>query len=727
MMMRRKITATRRTPAVVPVAAEVAPAPVEALTRGRVMGQPNGCGVFIATHGEKWNLPPEQMRGILHGDRVAVRLVRTDYRGRKEGAVVEVLESREVVGRLYRERNTAFIAPHETRYGRDIAVAGDGEHDALPDDIVVAKIVRHPFEHRYALGEVVEVLGNRRDVEGAALKTKIAVRQHSIPNQWNDAVTAELTAMGEQLLGASTRDDDGRADLRELPFVTIDGEDARDFDDAVLCRRDADGWRLWVAIADVGHYVRADTALDKEALLRGNSAYFPGAVVPMLPETLSNGICSLRPEQDRYCMVCEIQCTAPGAIKSYQFYPAVMRSQARLTYSLANQLMEQSDSPLLNKWRAFAPQMDDLHAFTQLRLALSSKRGAIDFEFPEAEITLDENQQVNTLRTRTRNHAHRAIEQCMLAANACAARFLRERLGRRAIYRNHRAPQTESLSELRRVLAGFSLELGGGVKPQPSDYAQLLSQVAQDPAMLSLVQTAMLQSLTQAEYSNEQIGHFALALPIYTHFTSPIRRYPDLIVHRLIRGLLQSDAHKTSESPNATTADSPKESILDTLFKTPAAESGNAYDAPNAAVNDSHNADQVNNVNTADTASNAAPSSLDRIAAHCSFTERRAEDASREVIAALKAEYMQSKVGDEFDGVVSSVKAFGLFVQLTEVPVDGLVHVSLLGDDYYQYDAERQQLVGARKRNAFGMGLRVRVRLMRVHTDDGKIDFALCK
>ncbi|MGI9311490.1 MAG: ribonuclease R [bacterium] len=664
------------------------------IVSGRVSGHANGYGFVIPDDGSgDLFLHHRQMRKVLHGDRVLARLKQIDQRGRKEGVVIEVLvePKREIVGHFHLESGAGFVEPDDSRFARDITIPGDARHGAQDGDIVAARIVRHPVEHRHAVGEIVEVLGKHLT---SGMETEIAIRKHSIPVTLPASAQAELEAMADDLRVAAPQP--GRRDLRDLPLVTIDGADARDFDDAVYCEREQrgerrdGGWRLVVAIADVGHYVRVGGALDREAHNRGNSVYFPNRVVPMLPRELSNGICSLNPNADRYCMACDIRLDAGGEIVDYEFYPALMHSHARLTYDAMNQVVVRRDSKSRAKWSRVAPHLDDLYALYQALIAQRRARGTIDFEFPEPLIEFDANQKIRRISIRERNDAHRLIEECMLTANVCAARYLQQHLGNRAIYRNHGGPDRDSLLNLRRFLAGLGLQIGGGAQPQAGDYARLVETAAAKPQIAAVVQSALLRSLSQASYGTEPAGHFALAYPAYTHFTSPIRRYSDLMVHRQIRMLL--DGRQSARDKELARRQSARDEEL-------ARETGQG-------------AREVGN--------------LERIAERCSFTERRADDATRDAIAWLKAEFMQDKVGEVFDGVISGVKEFGVFVQLDDLFVDGLVHVTALGDDYYHFDPLHFRLVGERSNKTFRLGDRLRVRVARVVLDDAKIDFELC-
>lgn len=643
------------------------------LVVGRVVGHAKGFGFVIPDQGDDLYLHHNQMRKVLHGDRVLAKTKRIDSRGRKEGAIIEVLiePEREIVGRFHLHGGVGFVEPDDVRFARAISIPDNCFNGAKNGDIVVIRIRKHPIEHRHTVGEITEVVG--RDL-APGMETEIALRKHEIPHSWHHAVDKQLASMGDLLYQASP--EANRKDIRDLPLVTIDGIDAQDFDDAVYCAPltpdQPTGWRLVVAIADVSHYVKAGSALDNEAYTRGNSVYFPNRVVPMLPEKLSNGICSLKPDEDRYCMVCDMQIASNGALYQFQFYPALMRSQARLTYQLVDAIVVKKEPDQRRQWAAVTPHLDHLY---KVSLCLRKKRdveGAVEFEFPEPYIQFNDKKRISALSARHRNDAHRLIEECMLAANVCAAEFLQIHEGENAIYRNHASPKTDALNNLRVFLGGLGLTLSGGSQPATKDYSRLLASVAQRSDIADVVQVALLRSLSQAVYSTEQIGHFALAFPIYCHFTSPIRRYCDLVVHRQIRRALSKGKGKSRTTKIA-----------------------------------------------------PAGISISQIGEHCSFAERRADEATRDVIAWLKAEFMQEKVGQEFDGIISGVKEFGIFVQLNEIFVDGLVHVTGLGNDYYHFDAAHYQLLGERSGERFRLGDRVRVRVSRVVLDEAKIDFDL--
>ena len=633
------------------------------LIAGRVIGHRDGFGFLKPDEGgDDLFLTPRQMRQLLHGDRAVVRVVGVDQRGRREGAVVEVLEraNHEVVGRIYMEGGLGFVVPDNKRLHQDIVVRAEDFNGAGHGQIVVTKIVEQPNKRAQPIGVILETLGEHM---APGMETDVAIRAHELPVDWPAAVETEIAALREEVEESAKAD---RVDLRNLPLVTIDGEDARDFDDAVYCEKKPKGWKLLVCIADVSSYVSPGTALDREARLRGTSVYFPDRVIPMLPEILSNGLCSLNPEVDRLCKVCELYINKEGKITRSKFYQGVMRSHARLTYDQVAAMVLDGDEKLCKKHARLLPHLHELYALYQVLHASRSVRGAIDFDTTETRILFNEESKVDRIVPLQRNDAHRLIEECMLAANVAAARFLlRKKLP--ALYRNHEGPQVEKLIDLRTFLGELSLSLKGGDKPQAKDYADLLDSVQGRPDA-HLIQTVLLRSMSQAVYSADNIGHFGLAFQAYTHFTSPIRRYPDLVVHRAIRHLF-----------NGGTAEE---------FEYALAE-------------------------------------LQSLGEHCSTTERRADEATRDATAWLKCEYMMDKVGESFDGIITSVTSFGLFVELNDIYVEGLVHITSLNNDYYHFDPVGHRLTGERSGQRYRLGDPIRVKLAAVNLDDRKIDFAL--
>jgi ribonuclease R len=627
---------------------------------GRVIGHPEGFGFLVPEDGgDDLFLSPREMRQVLHGDRVMARVAGVDQRGRREGVVVEVLERahKTVVGRYVTPDHMSFVVPSDKRIVHDIVIPRGDEGGATAGQIVVAEIIAPPTRRTGPVGRVVEVLG---DHMAPGMEIEVAIRAHDIPHVWPEEVLREAAVFAPEVPPEAVKE---RVDLRDVALVTIDGEDARDFDDAVFAERQGKFWRLIVAIADVSHYVKPGTALDREAYARGNSVYFPQHVIPMLPEALSNGLCSINPQVDRLCMACEMQVDGSGTIKKYRFFPAVMRSRARLTYTKVAAMLVDKDAALRRDYAEVVPHLETLYGLYQVLHAARMKRGAVDFELPETRIVFDEHRKIKRIAPVQRNDAHRLIEECMLAANVCAAEILRK-YKVPAPYRIHEGPTAEKLKDLREFLAEIGLSLGGGDAPRAQHYSKLIKAVEKRPDS-RLIQTVLLRSLSQAVYSPDNIGHFALGYPHYTHFTSPIRRYPDLLVHRAIKGILE---HR----PPAIT--------------------------PEQALQQGE---------------------------HCSMTERRADEATREVIRWLKAEYMTDKVGEEFDGYISGVTNFGIFVELVEVYVDGLVHITALGNDYYHFDAAHHRLLGERTRQVYRLGDKVRVRVVRVDLDEAKIDFEL--
>jgi len=633
------------------------------LIKGRVQGHPDGFGFLIPDEGgDDLFLSAREMQSLIHGDRVMVHVKGIDRRGRREGGVVEVLErnTHHVVGRLFVEGGVGFVVPDHKRITQDILVPKENLAQAQHGQIVSVEIVEQPAKYRQAIGKVVEVLG---DHMAPGMEIDIAIRSHELPQAWSDEAEQEARRFTEQVPEQAKQ---GREDIRDLPLVTIDGEDARDFDDAVYCEKQGSGWRLLVAIADVSAYVKPDMALDADASERGTSVYFPERVIPMLPEVLSNGLCSLNPEVDRLCMVCELKLSADGKLQNYRFFEGVMRSHARLTYTKVAAMLVDADQALREQYAALMPYLENLHEVYGLLFAARQQRGAIDFETTETRIIFGEGRKIERIIPTERNDAHRLIEECMLLANVAAADFLQtHKLP--ALFRVHEGPNEEKLTDLREFLSELGLDLGGGADPEPRHYAKLLNSI-KGRYDAHLIQTVMLRSLRQAIYTPDNAGHFGLAFEAYAHFTSPIRRYPDLLVHRAIRHVVQGG-----------TAENFRYSMND----------------------------------------------MDSFGQHCSMTERRADEATRDATDWLKCEYMLDKIGAEYDGVISSVTGFGLFVELHEIYVEGLVHVTSLGNDYYHFDPKHHRMIGDHTRHIYRLGNRIRVVVARVDLDERKIDFGL--
>ncbi|MEH6625050.1 MAG: ribonuclease R [Motiliproteus sp.] len=671
------------------------------LIAGRVLGHRDGYGFLIRDDsGEDIFLHNRQMRKLFDGDRALVRPGVADHRGRIEGKVIEVLErnTQQIVGRFYREGDVGFVVPENSRICADIAVSAKDDMGVGDGYYVLAEIVNQPGTRRLPTARIVDVLGAHM---APGMEIEVAIRNHEIPNDWPSAVLSEAGCFGAQV---AEEDKGNRVDLRDLPFVTIDGEDARDFDDAVYCEaKKSGGWRLYVAIADVSHYVAPGSALDAEAHCRGTSVYFPEHVVPMLPEALSNGLCSLNPDVDRLAMVCEMTLSAKGKLSGYQFYEGVIKSHARLTYNQVGALLETPESragkAVSKQYAALVPHLYELFELYKKLREMRTQRGAIDFETTETRIAFGSDRKIDDIIPITRNVAHKLIEECMLCANVATARFV-EKLKKPALFRVHQGPKAKKLENLRAFLGELGLNLGGGAKPEPAEYQVLMEQIQGRPDA-HIIQTMMLRSLSQAVYTPENEGHFGLGYEAYTHFTSPIRRYPDLLTHRLIRAQIRSGS-----------------------------QAGFVGRAVRGLVGAKSSSDLVKRVKGAKSMSWSTSYPYDAakmlaLGEHCSMTERRADEATREVVAWLKCEYMQDCIGQEFEGVVSAVTAFGLFVELKGVFVEGLVHVTALKGDYYHFEAAKQRLIGEHSRTVYRLGDMHKVRVVRVDLEERKIDFEL--
>ncbi len=631
------------------------------LVAGTVIGHRDGFGFLKPDEGgDDIFLPPRQMRTLMHGDRALVRVSGRDARGRAEGSLVDVLErnTHEVAGRYIEEHGVSFVQPDNSRIAHTVLVPAAERHGARTGQMVVVEITQQPDKHSEPIGLVTRILGERH---APGIEVELAVHSHGLPHQWPADVEREIRGFDESVPEAAKP---GRLDLRNTPLVTIDGEDARDFDDAVYCERKGNGFRLLVAIADVSHYVQTGSALDLEARNRGTSVYFPDRVIPMLPEILSNGLCSIKPQVDRLCMVCEMQISADGHISQARFLEGLMRSAARFTYTQVAAILVDKDERQRREHAQLVPDLENLYAVYHALAKARAKRGAIDFDSTETRIIFGEDRKVASIKPLVRNDAHRLIEECMIAANVEAAHFL-EKHQIPTLYRVHASPDADGLKEVRLFLGTLGLSLGGGQKPEAAHYEKLLDKVRSRPDK-NLIQTVLLRSLSQAVYGPDNIGHFGLALSHYAHFTSPIRRYPDLLVHRAIRHVLRGGSAK------------------------------NFYYSMTQMVN---------------------------LGAHCSMTERRADEATRDATDWLKAEYMQDKVGEEFEGFITSVLPFGLFVQLKDLYVEGLIHVTSLPSDYYSFDAAGHRMVGERSGQVFRLTDPIRVRVSNVNLEEHKIDF----
>ncbi|WP_440054236.1 ribonuclease R [Pseudoalteromonas sp. T1lg65] len=638
----------------------------DGLVKGRVIGHRDGFG-FLEVEGEAkdWFIAKHQMDKALHGDWVLAKAASRGSGGKVEARIVKVLESERppIVGRFFVEHGMSVVVPEDPRITQDIIILPGQENGARHNQMVQIEITQSPSKQMNAVGRVLEVLGEHM---APGMEIEVALRNHEIPHVWPEAVEKQVSHLGEEVEESAKQ---GRIDLRDLPLVTIDGEDARDFDDAVYCeRKKSGGWRLWVAIADVSHYVPKGSALDKEAIERGNSVYFPEQVIPMLPKVLSNGLCSLNPNVDRLCMVAEMTVSDAGNLSGYRFYQAVMNSHARLTYTKVHAML-QGDEKLCKEYQHLLPHLTDLQ---QMYMALKSarrERGAIEFETTETRFVFNAHRKIESIVPLIRNDAHKLIEECMILANVAAARLL-EKHEAPALYRVHDEPDPEKLSHFRQFLQDIGIESRLPNNPTPVELTQALNALGERPE-LDLIQTMLLRSMKQAVYQPDNIGHYGLALNAYAHFTSPIRRYPDLVVHRAIKAILARQGQQVSGE----------------------------Y---------SYDMDEV-----------------DRLGEQCSMTERRADDATREVADWLKCEFMQDHVGDEFKGVISSVTNFGLFVRLEDLQIDGMIHISNLGQEYYHYDGAKQCLIGEHSRNVFRLGDELSVAVASVSLDERRINLAL--
>jgi len=639
------------------------------LVVGRIEGHPDGHGFLVRDDKKPGEtdvfIGAGEMRKVLNGDRVSIRIDGVDRRGRPEGAIVEVLEraNERVVGRIFEDRGVWFLVAENKRINQDLIIAPDGRKvgktAAQAGQVVVAELVAQPTKHTQAVAKIVEILGNHTD---PGMEIEIALRKHDLPHEFSAAAKRQAARLPTEVRPADLKH---REDVRDLPLVTIDGETAKDFDDAVWCEplggKAKGGWRLVVAIADVSHYVRDGDALDADARERGTSVYFPRRVIPMLPEALSNTLCSLMPDVDRLCMVADMKITAAGAISSYRFYPAVMHSRARLTYTQVWRWLSREEPPSDPKHAALMPHLRHLYALYQVLAKARGKRGAIDFDTVETVLEFDDQGKIAAVRPAVRNDAHRLIEECMLAANVSAADLLMKH-EQPTLFRVHEGPTEEKLAALRTFLQGLALTLSGGDKPHAHDYAKLLEKIRDRPDF-QLLQTVLLRSLQQAVYSPDNEGHFGLAYGAYAHFTSPIRRYPDLLTHRAIKAVLAGEKYM--------------------------------------------------------------PGSWHQLGVAASMCERRADDASRDVLNWLKCYFMRDRVGETFDGTIAAVAPFGLFVTLDEVFVDGLLHISELGRDYFHHDPARHALAGERSGKIFRLADRIRVKVARVDLETSRIEFVL--
>lgn len=646
------------------------PAGLRKLVEGRILiekGKKPKMWVVPEDGSPRIALDAREIIGVYHGNKVVVSVL--DLEDFREGHLVEVLEQQRmtVTGRFCSEPGFNYVIPHGKEISQDILIPQGKENGAKEGDIVVVEITTQPSHYAEPIGKICDVLGHE---DNAGIEVLAATHAYNLPDRWDDEILQEIKQYSNTIPEAALHN---RLDLRDLPLVTIDGEDAKDFDDAVYCEvKTGGGFRLYVAIADVSYYVKPNTALDAEAQMRGNSVYFPSKVIPMLPEVLSNGLCSLKPDEDRLCLVCILNISKEGKLGRYEFHEAVMRSKARLTYTKVAQMLVSKSESLIEQYRNIFPHLENLYHLYHVLREDREKRGAIEFETAETRIIFAKNGKISHIEPVRRNDAHRLIEECMLAANVATAQFLKKHK-LPGLYRIHEGPPADKLEDLKLFLKELGLALGGGKTPTPLDYAKLLSSV-QNRQDANIIQMVLLRSLSQAVYSPDNIGHFGLAYPAYAHFTSPIRRYPDLLVHRQITTVLRGQW----------------EGELKELAST-----------------------------------EEAKEQLQKLAEHTSMTERRADEATRDVTRWLKCEYIYKHIGDVFDGIISGVTRFGFFVELKDLYIDGLVHVTNLQDDYYNFDTVRHRLLGERSGTVFKLGDSVKVKVAKVDIAERKIDFEL--
>ncbi|WP_404299615.1 ribonuclease R [Alicycliphilus denitrificans] len=676
--------------------AQISPDEIE----GTVQGHRDGHGFVIRDDDQPdIYIPPNEMRAVLHKDRVRVRIVRQDKRGRPEGRVLEIIErpQQPIIGRLLQESGVWLVAPEDKRYGQDVLIPKGATGAAATGQVVVVELTEPPALFGQPVGRVVEVLG---EVDDPGMEVEIAVRKYGVPHEFSEACLAQAKALPDSV---RVQDKRRRVDLTDIPLVTIDGEDARDFDDAVYCEPAkvgrGKGWRLLVAIADVSHYVETGSAIDVDAYDRATSVYFPRRVIPMLPEKLSNGLCSLNPHVERLCMVCDMLVSAKGEVQAYQFYPAVMLSHARLTYNEVSAVLANTRGPEAAKYQDRVRELLNLHDVYRSLLAARQARGAVDFETTETQIVCDDNGRIEKIVPRVRTEAHRLIEEAMLAANVCSADFVAQ-AKRPALYRVHEGPTPEKQDILRGYLKAMGVGMSISDDPQPEEF-QAIAEATKGRPDAQQIHTLLLRSMQQAIYTPINSGHFGLAFEAYTHFTSPIRRYPDLLVHRVIKSILAGVKYALPALPTPGEAQFKLAKRLASKVAEPAIRPGKG----SISVRETQ--------------------AWEAAGLHCSANERRADEASRDVEAWLKCQYMREHLGEEYSGMVSAVTSFGIFVTLDALYVEGLVHITELGGEYFKFDEARQELRGERTGIRYTIGARVRVQVSRVDLDGRKIDFRL--
>ncbi len=674
---------------------------------GTINGHRDGHGFVVRDDGEPdIYLPPNEMRAVLHKDRVKARIVRLDRKGRPEGRVVEIMEraAQPIIGRLLQESGVWLVAPEDKRYGQDVLIPKGATGQAKAGQVVVVELVEPPALYGQPVGRIKEVLG---EIDDPGMEIEIAVRKYSVPHEFSEACIAQARSLPDKV---QAQDHRHRVDLTDVPLVTIDGEDARDFDDAVYCesatqgrgRNAQRGWRLLVAIADVSHYVETGSPIDVDAYERATSVYFPRRVIPMLPEKLSNGLCSLNPDVDRLCMVCDMFVSNEGEVTAYQFYPAIMHSHARFTYTEVAAILANTRGPEAAKRKDRVQDLLNLHDVYRALLAARAKRGAVDFETTETQIICDESGRIERIVPRTRNDAHRLIEEAMLAANVCSADFIGQSK-HAGLFRVHEGPTPEKNELLRNYLKATGVGMTISEDPSPAEF-QAIAIATKERPDAQQIHSMLLRSMQQAIYTPHNSGHFGLAFEAYTHFTSPIRRYPDLLVHRVIKAILGKTRYHLPALPTPGEAHA---KLSKRIEKSEAAKMKASGEKPKKI--------------------SAELMAWQAAGLHCSANERRADEASRDVEAWLKCKYMREHLGEEFGGVVTAATSFGLFVTLDAMYVEGLIHITELGGEYFRFDEARQELRGERTGIRYAIGTRVRVQVSRVDLDGRRIDFRLVR
>jgi ribonuclease R len=666
-----------------------------------IQGHRDGHGYVVRDDGEgDIYLPPNEMRAVLHKDRVKVRIVRHDRKGRPEGRVVEIVERppHPIIGRLLHESGVWLVAPEDKRYGQDVLIPKGATGLAKAGQVVVVELTEPPSLYGQPVGRVKEVLG---EIDDPGMEIEIAVRKYGVPHEFSDACIGLARSLPDKV---RPPDKKHRVDLTDIPLVTIDGEDARDFDDAVYCESAkvgrGKGWRLLVAIADVSHYVETGSAIDVDAYDRATSVYFPRRVIPMLPEKLSNGLCSLNPEVERLCMVCDMLITGTGEIQAYQFYPGVMWSHARFTYTEVAAILANTRGAEAVRHKERVGDLLNLYDVYRALLKARTQRGAVDFETTETQIICDENGRIERIVPRVRTDAHRLIEEAMLAANVCSADFIQQSR-HPGLYRVHEGPTPEKKEILRGYLKAIGVGMTISQDPQPAEFQRIADATKERPDAQQ-IHTMLLRSMQQAIYTPINSGHFGLAYDAYTHFTSPIRRYPDLLVHRVIKAILAGERYELPVLPTPGEAHEKLARRLATRVRAPAHKPKKPAPPPSREVQ-----------------------AWEAAGLHCSANERRADEASRDVEAWLKCKYMREHLGEEYGGIVTAATSFGIFVTLDQMYVEGLVHITELGGEYFKFDEARQELRGERTGIRYAIGTRLRVQVSRVDLDGRKIDFRL--